>query len=98
MLATACTVVVSPTPAHLFEPPSTSSADRVLDELQLQYGVQQVLANDYKIDATDALCPPDELAEPGNRFTCTVMVAGQLKRVTITVKNTDGLYEVGQPY
>jgi hypothetical protein len=98
VLATACTVVVSPTPAQIFTPPSTSSADRVLDELQLQYGVQQVLANNYEIDATDVSCPPDELAEPGNRFTCTAMVAGDLREVTITVKNTDGLYEVGQPH
>ena len=33
----------------------------------------------------------------GNSFTCTATVGGQTKHVQVTVKTTDGVYEVAEP-
>lgn len=91
LLAAACTTVVPVTPPPL-------PTERVLDGAALNSGVKSILENDYQIAVDDVTCPPDEQAAVGNSFTCTVTTTdGQRKQVRITVKTTDGQYEVGQP-
>ena len=42
-------------------------------------------------------CPEGQEVEPGNSFQCQVQLGGQAKTVTVTVKNAEGVYEVGHP-
>lgn len=69
-----------------------------LDPVALENGVQQVLTNDYQINGVGAVsCPANEKATQGTTFTCTVLVGGAPKNVTITVLDSTGRYQVGQP-
>jgi hypothetical protein len=42
-------------------------------------------------------CPANEAVTVGNSFTCTATIGGQTKHVQVTVKTTDGVYEVAEP-
>jgi Domain of unknown function (DUF4333) len=70
---------------------------RVLDSTAVQNGVTTVLKDNYKVTAANVSCPADQPVKQGTTFTCTATVDGQQKSVQITVKSSDGHYEVGQP-
>ncbi|MFD4636547.1 DUF4333 domain-containing protein [Lentzea sp. NPDC058436] len=64
----------------------------------VEYGVGQVLTDEYKIsDVGRVTCPESQDVEPGRTFICAVAVGGVDRSVKITVKTADGEYEVGQP-
>jgi hypothetical protein len=98
LLVAACTTTVVPiqvvtVPAAL--PPLPT--EKVLDGPSLNSGVTNILEDDYKIMVDEVTCPNDEQPIVGNSFTCTAVIDGQQKQVSITVKTADGKYEVGQP-
>jgi hypothetical protein len=70
---------------------------QVLDTSSVQDGVKNILQNDYKINVSTVTCPPDPEVKVGNTFYCQATIGGQQKQVQVTVKTTDGQYEVGQP-
>lgn len=70
---------------------------KVLDTAALENGVKTVLQNDYKINVGSVNCPSDPEVSVGKVYQCHVTVGGQPKEVDVTIKNTDGLYEVSQP-
>ncbi|HKN96808.1 MAG TPA: DUF4333 domain-containing protein [Pseudonocardiaceae bacterium] len=70
---------------------------KVLDTASLENGVKTVLQNDYKINVGSVNCPSDPEVSVGKVYQCHVTVGGQQKEVDVTIKNTDGLYEVSQP-
>lgn len=70
---------------------------KVLDTGRVESGVKTVLQNDYKINVSTVTCPADPAVKVGNTFTCTATIDGAQKQVQVTVKSTDGLYEVAQP-
>jgi hypothetical protein len=95
LLVAACTTTVIPVQVvTVTAPPPT---EKVLDGPSLNSGVRNVLEDDYKIMVDEVTCPNDEQPIVGNSFTCTAVIDGQQKQVTITVKTADGKYEVGQP-
>ncbi|MFC7342721.1 DUF4333 domain-containing protein [Saccharopolyspora griseoalba] len=70
----------------------------VFDAGSVQKGVEQTLKDSYGIPGVSGVtCPDGQEVEPGNSFQCQVRVDGQDKTVTITVKNAEGVYEVGHP-
>lgn len=70
----------------------------VFDASSVQKGVEQTLADSYGINGVSRVsCPEGQSVEPGNSFRCEVQVEGQSKSVTVTVKNAEGVYEVGHP-
>jgi Domain of unknown function (DUF4333) len=70
---------------------------KVLDTASVQNGVKSILQNDYKINVGSVTCPSNPEVKVGNVFTCQVTVDGQQKSVQVTVKTSDGQYEVAQP-
>jgi hypothetical protein len=70
---------------------------KVLDTSTLESGVKGILQNDYKINVSTVNCPASPEVKVGSTFTCQATVGGQQKQVQVTIKNTDGLYEVAQP-
>src|SRR5205807_10286519 len=70
---------------------------QVLTETHLQNGVTKILNQTYHADASNVSCPANEAVTVGNSFTCTATVGGQTKHVQVTVKTTDGVYEVAEP-
>ncbi|WP_027941789.1 DUF4333 domain-containing protein [Amycolatopsis taiwanensis] len=74
----------------------------VLDQTAVQNGVRTVLTgqppNGYGQSVSTVSCPAKQPVEAGIKFDCSVTVDGDQKTVTITVKDTDGNYEVGQPH
>lgn len=69
---------------------------RVLDAGAVQDGVRDVLRT-YGSPADSVTCPPSQPVKAGTTFTCTAVIGGQRRKVTITVKDEDGKYEVGVP-
>lgn len=70
---------------------------KVLDQTAVQDGVTNILKNDYKLNVTAVSCPANENVSVGNSFTCTATIDGQQKQVQVTVKTSDGQYQVAQP-
>lgn len=75
----------------------------VLDQNAVQNGVRTVLTaqppNGYGHSVVSGVnCPAKQPVKAGVTFDCTATVDGAPKTVTITVKDTDGNYEVGQPH
>jgi hypothetical protein len=70
---------------------------KVLDQTAMQDGVSNILKTDYKLNVTGVTCPANESVSVGNTFTCTATIDGQQKQVQITVKTSDGQYQVAQP-
>lgn len=70
---------------------------KVLDTSSVQNGVKSVLQNDYKLSVGTVTCPASPEVKVGNTFTCQATVNGQQKQVQVTVKTSDGQYEVAQP-
>jgi hypothetical protein len=68
------------------------------DNAAVQTGVKKILTEDYKIENVgNVTCPAGQEVTTGATFTCTANIDGQDRQVTITIKNGDGEYEVGQP-
>ena len=42
-------------------------------------------------------CPANQTVSQGASFQCDVSVSGQPQKVTITVSNNEGAYQVGRP-
>ncbi|GAA2677228.1 MULTISPECIES: DUF4333 domain-containing protein [Actinosynnema] len=70
---------------------------KVLDNTSVQNGIVQVLKDDYKLDAKSASCTGQHEVTPNTTFECDVKVGDADKKVKITIKTSDGEYEVGQP-
>lgn len=70
---------------------------KVFDSAEMQSSVQQVLTESYRVEGVESVtCPSGQQVVVDSRFDCSVIVAGETKHVTITVKSVDGKYEVGQ--
>jgi len=70
---------------------------KVFDATALNDGVRTVLTNDYGLTVDNVTCPEGQRVSQGATFQCDVGVAGQPQKVTITVSNNDGAYEVSRP-
>ncbi|WP_132994295.1 DUF4333 domain-containing protein [Gordonia zhaorongruii] len=73
-----------------------------LSQESVESGVQSILnqpePDGYGIqDVKDVECPSGQDAEEGVTFTCSVSVDGANKNVTVTVKDSDGTFEVSRP-
>ncbi|TVT44144.1 DUF4333 domain-containing protein [Amycolatopsis rhizosphaerae] len=66
----------------------------VLDATAVQNGVKDMLSQ-YGTPADSVSCPPDQPVKAGTTFTCTASIGGQQQKVLVTVKDEDGLYQVG---
>ncbi|MBK1782962.1 DUF4333 domain-containing protein [Prauserella cavernicola] len=82
--------------------PSTTTSlapvSKVFDPGAMQASVQRILTESYRVEGLEGVtCPPDQPVEVGLTFDCTVQIAGEQKRVRITVKSEDDEYEVGYP-
>ena len=77
--------------------------DKTLSQTAVQDGVQNVLTNKdaaqgYGLDkVSDVSCPSGMKATTGETFTCQVKVDDKNMRVTVTVTDDDGTYEVSEP-
>jgi uncharacterized protein DUF4333 len=70
-----------------------------LDQQSIEDGVTTVLHEDFgEADVRDAQCPADEPIKTDTTFECSVVVAGQPKKVTIRVLNEQAQFEVGAPH
>lgn len=70
------------------------------DNTAVQDGVKKILTENYNVPADKVgavSCPAGQEVKAGATFTCTATIDGQARQVTITIKNKDGEYEVGQP-
>lgn len=71
---------------------------KVFDASAVQTGVTTILTNDYKLTSVSGVtCPAQQEVKVGATFTCTASVDGSDRTVPITVKTSDGSYEVGRP-
>lgn len=71
---------------------------KVFDQAKLQAGVTQILTNDYRVQGLAAVsCPAGQAVTAGSTFSCDATIAGSHKQVSITVKDSDGVYEVAKP-
>ncbi|MGH3877661.1 MAG: DUF4333 domain-containing protein [Actinophytocola sp.] len=83
----------------------SQSAKKLFHESALEGdgGVQQILINYYgmsadQIEGVD--CPADQEVVAGNEFTCTIELGGDEPgetTVDVTVRNSAGEYDVGEP-
>ncbi|WP_146240018.1 DUF4333 domain-containing protein [Prauserella flavalba] len=77
---------------------SLAPVTKVFDAEAMQASVQQILTQSYRVEGVERVtCPPDQPVEVGLTFDCTAVIAGEPKRVQITVKSEDDEYEVGYP-
>ncbi|MDQ0381743.1 DUF4333 domain-containing protein [Amycolatopsis thermophila] len=107
LLLSACDSAPPPAPSAPPVPPATSTpastksltpVRRVFDPVRVQDGVRRVLTESYLLTGVgDVSCPAGEDVVTGRVFECTVDIAGEKKKVTITVRDADGGYEVSQP-
>lgn len=70
---------------------------KVLSQGAVQDGVKHILQDVYKINVGTVSCPQTMDVVVGNTYTCQATVSGQSKQVLITVKTSDGQYEVAEP-
>ena len=67
----------------------------VFDKVALQDGVKKILVENYKTpDVGDVSCPADQAVKANTTFDCTVTVKGEQKKITVSVKDDSGTYEV----
>lgn len=70
----------------------------VFDAAGVEKGIERTLTDSYHLDGvTGVSCPEDQPVEPGHRFDCRVTLESGEKTVTVTVKDSLGIYEVGYP-
>lgn len=77
-------------------------AGKDLNQTAVQDGATKILTDPepegYGLkDVTDVECPSGQKVEAGATFTCSLKVNGENKHVTITIKDSDGTYEVSRP-
>jgi hypothetical protein len=80
--------------------PAASSAPpvRLFDAKAMSAGVAKILTENYGLHGLgEVTCPDRQPVADGNRFECTVDVAGSRKHVPITVTGTGGQYRVDAP-
>jgi hypothetical protein len=70
---------------------------KVLDTSSVQDGVKRILQDDYKVSVSTVSCPSNMDVKVNNVYICKATVSGQTKDVQITIKTSDGQYEVAQP-
>ncbi|NIH83535.1 DUF4333 domain-containing protein [Amycolatopsis granulosa] len=89
----------TPAPAVVTSsPPPLTPVRRVFDPARVQDGVRRVLTESYLVtEVGDVSCPADQDVVAGRTFECTVDIAGKEEKVTITVRDAAGGYEVSQP-
>ncbi|MEU6131061.1 DUF4333 domain-containing protein [Saccharopolyspora sp. NPDC047091] len=64
----------------------------------LQRGVEQTLRDSYHLGTVESVsCPAGQEVVAGNRFDCQVTLGGGTKPVSVTVRDSSGIYEVGYP-
>lgn len=70
----------------------------VFDAKAVEAGVRQIVEGSYRVGQVDsATCPPEQPVEPARSFECVVSIGGQDRNVTVTAKDTEGIYEVSRP-
>ncbi|MDT8912711.1 DUF4333 domain-containing protein [Amycolatopsis sp. PS_44_ISF1] len=70
----------------------------VFNNAQMQTDVAKLLTGTYKIEGVSGVtCPAEQKVADGARFECTATISGKPQQVPITVKGTDGNYEVSPP-
>lgn len=70
----------------------------VFDAASVEKGVSHTLKGSYNIAGVGPVtCPDGQPVEVRHRFDCQVQINGASKVVTVTVKNDEGVYEVGHP-
>ncbi|KXP14981.1 DUF4333 domain-containing protein [Tsukamurella pseudospumae] len=69
------------------------------DNAKVNEGVTKVLKENYnESDTTDVSCKTDGVkVKDGESFDCTATIGGKQKTVKVTVKDSDGKYQVGAP-
>lgn len=70
---------------------------KIFDDSVMQGGVQQILHDNYKLNVTGVTCAGTHDVTVGSQFTCTAVIDKKPTQVQITVKTSDGLYEVANP-
>ncbi len=75
---------------------------KVFDERQVSQGVTAVLTgtppSGYGLSGvTDVSCPSGQEVKAGTSFQCDLKIDGQAQKVTVLVKDANGLYEVNPP-
>jgi hypothetical protein len=71
---------------------------QVFNNTQMQTDVAKLLTDTYKIDGVSGVtCPAEQKVTDGAKFECTATISGKPQQVPITVKGTDGNYEVSPP-
>ena len=70
---------------------------KVFDERQVAQGVTNVLAGYGLSGVTDVSCPAGQEVKVDSSFVCTLKVDGTARKVTVVVKDANGLYEVNPP-
>ena len=68
-----------------------------LDQSAAQAGVEKIVTESYGAkNVSNVQCPADQEVKSGNKFTCTLSIAGVKSNVTVTFVDDNGTYE-GQP-
>ncbi|MFD8496454.1 DUF4333 domain-containing protein [Amycolatopsis sp. NPDC059657] len=96
---TTTTVTATPTASSTASVPvETTPRAKVFDHVAMERSVKQILVESYKVEGVaEVTCPADLEVKDGRIFDCEASVGGAPRRVPITVKGTDGNYEVGAP-
>lgn len=70
----------------------------VFDEVAMVDGVRDLLTRSYGVSGVEEVrCPPDQAVKVGHRFQCVVVIDGEERSVTITVRTETGEFEVSTP-
>jgi uncharacterized protein DUF4333 len=73
-------------------------AARVFDDGALEKGVRSALERGYDLTGIDQVrCPADQEVRKGRQFDCAVLISGENRTVTVTVRDESGEYEVSVP-
>lgn len=78
--------------------PTPTETVRFFDVEKMNADVRRVVTEDYGLERVrDVSCPRNEPVEVGASFVCYIQVAGDERKVAITVENEKGRYRVGAP-
>lgn len=68
-----------------------------LDQSAAQAGVEKIVTESYGAkNVSNVQCPADQEVKSGNKFTCTLSIAGVKSNVTVTFVDDNGTYEVSR--
>lgn len=69
-----------------------------LNHTSVERSVTDLARTGYSLGLLDVACPSDQSVKPGVSFTCSAKTGdGRALTVPITISDTSGRYEVGQP-